>query len=47
LTVQNSSAGQLILDWLVSDFKADFCSVEFYSAEDEIKVKAQYSSDTR
>jgi len=23
--VQNSSAGQLIFDWLVSEFKADFC----------------------
>jgi len=41
LTVQDSSAGQLILDWLVSDFKADFCSAELCSAEDEIKVKAQ------
>jgi len=28
LTKQNSSAGQLIFDWLVSDFKADFCSAD-------------------
>jgi len=28
LTVQNSSAGQLIFDWLVFEFKADFCSAD-------------------
>jgi len=39
--VQNSSAGQLIFVWLVYYLKADFCSAELCSAEDEIKVKAQ------
>ena len=35
-----------IFDLLVSDFKAEICSAEFWSAEDEIKVKAQLSSET-